>query len=501
MRRPLLLALGLLASLAGCAVGPDYQKPAPAAPPAFGEDGPWKMAVPKDDLPKDGWWKIFGDPTLNRLEDEATTGNLTAQAALARFDEACAIARVSRAAFVPALAVNGTAARERFSGNREVPPGAGHGTYTTNTADLPLDLSYQIDVFGRVRRGYESARDLAQAQEADYQNVRLGLQAEVAQDYFALRALQAERDLLTRTVDLRRQDLDLVSKRRRGGASDDLDVDQDEAELASVESQALAVDQNVAQIRHALAVLLGEMPEDLAFTSSPLSGEPPAVPAGLPSELLGAPPRRPAAAGAGPWPRPMRSSAWPSASFSPSIGLTGGAGFNSTAFNSLLQSTSREWSIGPFVSPAGLLQGAPTWPITAGRSAAYREQMANYRQQVLVVFQDVDDGLSDLRYLAAQAEALGRAADASRRAADLSNLRYRQGVTDYFEVIDAERTALDNELPVRPSCGASGSWPASGWSRRWAADGERTNKRQPRARVRVFLIEFIYRNLWPDLAF
>jgi len=443
MRAFCLLPLGAAVLLAGCAVGPDYQRPTVITPPAFQEAGPWQVAVPKDTLPKDGWWKLFGDPVLDRLESQAASGSLTVQAALARFDQACAIARVSRAELFPNLAFNGTGVRERLSGHREVPPGSGHAAYETNSIDLPLDLSYQIDVFGRVRRGYESARDLAQSQWADYQNVVLSLQSEVAQDYFTLESLQAQHDLLVRTVDLRRQTLDLVQKRRNGGASDDLDVYQAEADLASVESQVLAVDQNAAQLRHALAVLLGSLPEDFSFTAAPLAGVPPPVPAGMTSELLE---RRPDVAAAE---RTLASInaliGFAKAAFFPTIGLTGEAGLNSVAFDSLLHSSSREWSIGPFLS-VPVFQGGQNTANYQRAKAAYAEQLALYRHQVLVAFQDVDDGLSGLRYLAAQAEALGRAATASQKAADLSVVRYKQGVADYFEVIDAQRIALDNEL-------------------------------------------------------
>jgi multidrug efflux system outer membrane protein len=443
MRVARLPFLGAAALLAGCAVGPDYRRPAVATPPAFQEAGPWRMAAPKDTLPKDGWWTLFRDPALERLEAQAAGGSLTVQAALARFDQAAAIARVSRAGLFPSVAFNGTAVRERFSGHREAPPGAGHAAYETNSIDLPLDLSYQLDVFGRVRRGYESARDLAQARWSDYRSVLLGLQAEVAQDYFTLGALRAQHDLLARTVDLRRQNLDLVQKRRAGGASDDLDVFQAQAELASVESQVLAVDQDAARFRHALAVLTGSLPEDFTFAAPLLPAEPPAVPAGLPSELLE---RRPDVASAeGTLASANALVGLAKAAFFPTIGLTADAGLNSVAFDSLLHSNSREWSIGPFLS-VPVFQGGTNEANYQRAKAAYAEELALYRQQVLIAFRDVDDGLSDLRYLAAQGEALGRAATASRKAADLSTVRYRQGVADYFEVIDAERIALDNEL-------------------------------------------------------
>ncbi len=424
-------------------MGPDYEKPAAGAPAAFAEAGPWKVAAPKDNLPKAGWWRIFADPQLDRLEAQAGGANLTVQAALARFDQACAVARVSRAALLPSVAANFDPDRSRYSGHREEPPGSGSPVYTANSIDAQLDLGYQLDVFGRVRRGYESARELAQAQWADYQNVLLGLQTEVARDYFALRSLRAQRDLLSRTVDLRRQALDLVRKRRIGGASDDLDVDQAEAELASIQSDALAVDQSSARLRHALATLVGSPPEDFTLDPEALAAEPPALPAGLPSELLE---RRPDVAAAE---RTLAAAnaqiGLAKAAFFPSIGLTAGAGFNSTAFGTLLQASSREWSLGPFVS-LPLFQGGANQANYQRSKAAYREQVALYRQQVLGAFADVEDGLSDLRLLAAREEALGRAAAASGKAANLSTIRYKQGVADYFEVIEAERTALDDQL-------------------------------------------------------
>jgi outer membrane protein, multidrug efflux system len=443
MRLSWLLSTGVLALAAGCAVGPDYQKPSVSAPVAYAESGPWTVAAPKDTLPKDGWWKVFADPELDRLESQAGGGSLTLQAAMARFDQACAVARVSRAALLPSLSANVAPDRDHYSGNREAQPGASHPAYTTNSIDAQLDLAYELDVFGRARRASERTRDIAQAQWADYQNVLLSLQAEVAQDYVALRSLRAEHDLLSRTVGLRLQALDLVRKRRVGGASDDLDVYQAEAELADIQSDALAVDQNAARLRHALAVLVGSLPEDFSLDPAPLASDPPAVPEAMPSELLE---RRPDVATAE---RNLASAnaqiGFAKAAFFPSIGLTAGAGFNSVAFESLLHSNSSEWSLGPFLSMP-LFEGGENQANYQRSKAAYDEQVSLYRQQVLTAFQDVDDGLSDLRYLASQAEALGRASSAAQSAADLSILRYKQGVADYFEVIDAERIALDNEL-------------------------------------------------------
>jgi len=234
-----------------------------------------------------------------------------------------------------------------------------------------------------------------------------------------------------------------IAPRQAGGASDNLDVYRAESELASVQSAVLAADQRIAELRHAMAVLCGHAPEDFALAASPLESDPPPIPPGVPSELLERRPdvseaeRNLAAANA--------QIGVAKAAFFPSIGLTASAGVNSTAFDTLLHGTSREWAFAPFAS-LPLFQGGRNLANYERSKAAYEEAVAIYREQVLAAFRDVEDGLSDLRYLAEQGTVVGEGAAASRRAADLSLLRYQQGVADFFEVIDAERTALDNEI-------------------------------------------------------
>ena len=431
------------AFLTGCAVGPDYRKPEGGAPAAFSETGPWKVAEPKDALPGAAWWGIFRDPVLDRLEEQAAAASPTLGAALARVGEARATARASRADFMPVLTANLDPSRTRYSGNREVQPGGTRLAYVANSVDLPLDLAYEIDLFGRNRRSYESALALESAQEADYRTALLSLQAEVAQDYVTIRLLLAERALFARTVDGRRRELDLVLKRQAGGASDQLDVYRAQAALASVEGSALAVDQRLAGLRHALAALSGRLPEEFTLDAAALASDPPAIPVGLPSELLE---RRPDVAAAE---RRLAAAnariGVAKAAFFPSIGLTAFAGANSTAFNSLFHESSEEWSVAPFVS-LPLFRGGANRAAYERSKAAYDESVALYRQQVLSAFRDVEDGLSDLRLLAAENAVADEAASASRRAADLSLVRYKGGVADYFEVIDSERTALDAEI-------------------------------------------------------
>jgi multidrug efflux system outer membrane protein len=444
--RSTLLSAGALALLlAGCAVGPDYKQPdvATTAPAAFAETGPWKVATPKDDLPKGDWWKIFHDPVLDALETSAASASPTLQAAVARRDQAFAVAGVSRADYFPSLSLDPSGNRTLYSGNRQVPPGASNAKYTTNSFNLPLDLSYELDLWGRVRRSNESARALADASAATYQNVLLGVQADVASAYFTLRSLAVESELVARSIQTRRDALDLVQKRFAGGASAQLDVLRAQTELASAESDALVLDQRRAALRHTLAVLCGQSPESFKVDdSASLPATVPALPIGLPSDVLE---RRPDVAAAE---RTLAASnaqiGIAKAAFFPSIKLIGSAGYNSTDLNSLLNSDSRQWSLGPAIS-LPIFQGGRNVANYDRAKAAYAESVANYRLRVLVAFQEVEDGLSGLRYLDSQAEALGRAVTASRQAASLSTVRYKAGLVSYLEVVDAERTALQNE--------------------------------------------------------
>jgi multidrug efflux system outer membrane protein len=433
----------LLAS--GCAVGPDYHRPAVPTAPAFSENAPWKIAAPKDAVPKEKWWLLFRDPVLDALEQQAVSASPTLRAALARFDQALAAARVARAGLYPTLAVNSDSFRERYSANRQTEFPATTFSYTTNSFDLPLDLSYQVDLFGQVRRTVESARATAQAQGAAYQNVLLTLQAGVAENYFALRSLATQRELLQRNVKLLSDALDLVHKLRRGGANSDLDVYQAEAELATVEDQAAAVDQAVAEQEHALAILVGQNPEGFAIAAAPLDSTVFPVPVGLPSDLLE---RRPDVANAE---RTMAAAnariGVAKAAFFPSIGLTALAGANSSDLNNLLNWGSREWALGPFISVPIFSGGANTANYREAQ-AAYDEAVANYRQQVLVSFREVEDGLSDIRILSRQTDILDRAVKASSGASNLSIIRYKAGLVSYIEVIDSQRTQLQSEISL-----------------------------------------------------
>ena len=445
-RHPLTASLcaGIIAlGLSSCAVGPDYKAPQTQAAPSFAEQGPWKVAAPKDALPKGEWWKTFGDPDLNALESQAIAASPTLKVALARFDQALAAARISRSALLPSATVNGSMNREHYSGNRQAEFPATRFAYVSNSFDLPLDLTYEVDLFGSARRSLESATAVAQAQGALYQNVLLTLEAGVAQNYFTLRSLYLQREYLQQNVALLKDALELVQKLRTGGANSDLDLYQAQAQLAIVESTALATDQRIADGLHALAVLVGSQPEGLQVKFAASVPNPPDIPVGLPSELLE---RRPDIAAAE---RTLAAAnaqiGVAKAAFFPSIGITAFGGLNSNDLNTLLRGSSKEWALAPVFSLPVFKAGALRASYDQAKDL-YTQALESYHAQVLTAFQEVEDGLSDSRYLRDQEDALQRAVDASQGALNLSTIRYKAGLVSYIEVIDAQRSLLQAQL-------------------------------------------------------
>ncbi|MFH1499949.1 MAG: efflux transporter outer membrane subunit [Verrucomicrobiota bacterium] len=435
----LLPSLAALLGLSGCALGPDYQKPATATPVAFAEPSPWKVATPRDHLPRDAWWTIYRDAELDRLQARTAEANPTLAAALARRDQARALTRAGRAGLYPAASVNASAERTRTAPDSRT----GAAAYTDNTFSLPLDLSYELDFWGRVRRAAEASDALAAASEADYHNALLGIQADVARLYFTLRALDAEHALLERTVATRRESLDIADRRLELGAGADLDVQLARAELATAEGELLAVEQDRAASRHALAILTGRLPSEfvLAPSAQPLPDSP-AIPLALPSELLE---RRPdiassertlAAANAG--------IGAAKAAFFPAVTLTASAGYESSALDTLTRWDNRQWSFGPGIT-LPVFQGGRNTANYRRAQALHAEALSAYRGAVLDAFREVETALSDLRLLAARQSAQATASEASRAAADLVRVRYESGRLGYLDVADAERVALANE--------------------------------------------------------
>jgi len=427
--------------LAGCTVGPDYERPAMQAPASWKETGPWKEAAPRDAIAKGSWWEVFGDPLLNDLEKRASA-NPDLRAAVARVGQARAIARLSESDFYPTVSLDPSVDRTRFSENRRVQPQGLTKGYTANSFVVPLSVSYEVDLWGRVRRSVESGVALAEASVAGFETVRLTLHADIASTYFALRSIDSDRAVLRKTLDLRRESLRLAAARLRLGAGNDLDLSRAETELTTTEAEAIGLEKRRAELEHALAVLTGRSPSELSIPDSPLDLQPPAIPAGLPSDLLE---RRPDVSEAE---RRMAASnaqiGIATAAYYPNLTLTAGAGFESFELKSLFDWESRIWTLAASLA-APLYQGGRVDADVARARAQYEESVEQYRGRLLLAFQEVEDGLAGLRILSSQAEAQDHAVASSRRTADLSNARYKAGLVSYFEVVDAERTALQSE--------------------------------------------------------
>jgi len=434
------VSLALYYGLTGCTLGPDYQRPEVQVPTVYREEAPWKEAVPADVLDKGTWWRIYGDPVLDDLQDRTLAANQDLKAAVARVDQARAAARISETGLYPRLDLDPSVQRGRsaadLSGGRAV---------TTTTLRAPLDLGYEIDLWGRVRRSVESSTAQYEASQAEMQNVLLTLQADLTRNYFNLRSLDSQLDLLRRTIELRSRNLQLVTSLFNNGQVGRLEVAQAQTELANAQAETAALKRRRAATEHALAVLVGEPVSNFNLPLPPpnLEVKPPQIAAGLPSALLE---RRPDIAAAE---RRMiaanASIGMAKAAFFPAVSLTGSAGYASEDLSRLFKWDNRTWSLGPFVT-LPVFDAGRNRAQMAQAEAAWQESVASYRQQVLVAFREVEDALSDLRILAEQAEAQQRALKAARQAAELSGKRYRAGLVSYLEVVVSERTALVTEL-------------------------------------------------------
>jgi len=439
-----LLSAALVTASAAAAipsVGPDYQRPETPAAPAWrdADSTAWKDGAPADAFARGEWWTLFADATLDALEARALAANQDLRAAAARVDEARAGTGVARSAYWPQFGADLSVIRTQ--GSLTTPNGLPDPLATTYRA--PLVASWELDIFGRIRRLNEGARAGAEASAATYEAVRLSLTAEVAVNYFSLRALDQESKLIADGVELRQQALDLVTSRRKSGAATDFDVARAETELALTQADAAATAKHRAALQNALAVLVGApAPEFELSTLSPQPSAIPAVPAGLPSGLLE---RRPDVAAAE---RALAAAnariGVAKAAFFPALSLTGGAGYASGDIDLLFTADSRTWAFGPSLY-LPIFQGGRNRANLERSRAAYEASVATFRQSVLVAFREVQDALTGTRLLAAQSAAQDRAVEAARRAGALAQKRYDAGFVNYFEVIDAQRTVLSAE--------------------------------------------------------
>lgn len=434
---------GAAAVLAGCTLGPNYARPGIETPAAYKETQGWKTAEPRDTEPRGNWWTVFNDAQLDALLGQVEVSNQTIKAAEARVREARALTQQAQAAYFPIVAANAGATRSggRAGTGSSAADNSGQGG-PRNNFNVALDVNWEIDLWGRVRRTVEAGEATAQASVADLEAAKLSAQAQLAEDYFLLRAQDAQIRLLADTVDAYQKSLQLTRNQYAVGVAARADVAQAETQLKSTQAQALDAGVQRAQLEHAIAVLLGKPPADFSIVPEPVATTFPSIPPGLPSELLERRPdiaaaeRRTAAANA--------QVGVAEAAFFPSLTLSATGGFQSSVLSQLFSLPSRYWSLGPALAQsifdAGLRRAQ-----SAQAMATYDENVANYRQTVLAGFQEVEDNLAALRILEQEAAVQDEAVKSARESLTITLNQYRAGTANYLAVVIAQTTALSNE--------------------------------------------------------
>ena len=436
----------LVVFLAGCEVGPKYTKASvpttpsykEAPPDSFKEAGQWKAAQPDDRALRGKWWEVFGDAELNSLEEELTVSNQNLKVAEARLREARATVRFNRAAEFPTITTGPSISAIRESANRP------YFKTTSSTGDfvLPFDLSYEVDLWGRVRRTVAAAREETQATAADYATASLSLHAELAVDYFELRSADAQKQLLDDTVKAYTDALQLTKNRFQGGVAPKSDVAQAQTQLETTLVQDTDVTVARAQFEHAIAILIGKPPAELNLPPAPLDLHPPVIPVGVPSELLE---RRPdIAAGERRMAEANQQIGIARAAYFPTVTLNASAGLEGTSLLNLFSGPSRFWAVGPQALET-LFDGGRRRAASEGALANYDATVATYRQTTLTAFQEVEDNLAALRILDGEAQQQQEAVASAEESLQLFNNRYRGGVDTYLQVINAQTVALSNE--------------------------------------------------------
>jgi NodT family efflux transporter outer membrane factor (OMF) lipoprotein len=449
------LATALLLTV-GCTVGPKYVRPPVQTPPAYKEvpqttaatSESWRVSQPKDGTNRGGWWKVFNDPQLDGLEEKASSSNQEIIAAADNFLAARALVREARAQYFPMVTTNPSITNERPSQGQFGGLQAGSSMGTTLSVrsytnySLPFDAAWEPDFWGRIRSGVRANIYAAQASAADLESVRLGVHAELAADYFELRAQDSLKELLDSTVNAYQDAFNLTRTQYRAGLGTDEAVAQAEAQLRAAQAQDTNLGILRAQYEHAIAVLIGQPPSSLALPAQGLVASPPPIPVGVPSELLE---RRPDIAAA------ERSVAQANAqigvaktAYFPTILLSAAGGFGNSSASNWFTWPSRFWSVGPSLAEAIFDAGLRKATVRQYR-AAYDQTVANYRQTVLAAFQQVEDNLASLRILAQDIEEQDGAVQAATRSLQEANVRYKAGLDPYLNVITAQTALLTDQ--------------------------------------------------------
>ncbi len=450
------LLVAAMCVLTGCMVGPKYHTPTAVTPPAYKELTPadyintdgWKVAQPKDDALRGKWWEIFSDPELNELEEKVNVSNQTIAAAAETFYASRALVKEARAQLFPTLSASPSATLQRTPTITRTVTTGGSGTANSSsgmfaTYSLPFDASWQPDLFGRIRNTIRSSAYAAQASAADLQNTRLTIQAEVAIDYFDLRGQDSLKQLLDTTIDAFQKSLDLTTAALyQTGIGDAEAVAQAETQLEATKAQDTALGIQRAQFEHAIAMLTGQPASTFSIPVKPLNPNPPAIPIGLPSQLLE---RRPDIAAAERLVAQANSQIGIArAAYFPTITLTGSAGLENTSASDLFNWQSRFFSIGA-AGVETLFDAGLRHATVVQFQSQYNATVANYRQAVLVAFQQVEDNLATLRILSAEIQDQDKAVSSAQNALTLATDRYQLGIDPYLNVITAQTTLLSNQ--------------------------------------------------------
>ncbi len=436
------IILSLFALLtAACTVGPDYVRPNPVAtmPTTFKELEGWKVAQPNTGIISERWWEIYHDPVLNSLEEQVAISNLNVAVAEAQFRQARALVQVAKAGNFPTLTVGAAATRSQSSSNSGT--GISGGT-TVSNLQLPVDLTWEVDLWGRIRREVEASQANAQASAADLAAATLSAQAALASDYFQLRVLDAQKQLLDATTAIYRNSLNMTNNRYAAGVAARSDVLQAETQLKSTEAQAIDLGIQRAQLEHAIALLLGKPSAAFSLSSTVLSITVPFIPPGIPSALLERRPdiasseRKVAAANA--------QVGIAQAAYYPTIQLSAAGGFSSSSLATWFSWPSRFWSVGPAASVT-LFDGGLRDALSEQAKAAYDATVAAYRETVLTAFQGVEDNLAALRILEEETEVQNQAVRAAQQVVTITTNQYQAGTVAYLNVLVAQSTSLANE--------------------------------------------------------
>ena len=467
--RRLCIALAAAALLSGCSFAPTYHAPPVSVPTTFKEGGAWQLATPADRVPRDAWWSVYRDPVLDRLEVQVAAANPDVAAAMARHDEATAYLSQARSGLFPTIGADASVERQRQSDNRPLRGVGQPAVYGTNTVDV--GISYDLDLWGKIRNEVSAGRAAMQASAADLESVRLSLQANLASAYFNLRGLDAQQQLLNDTIDTYQRALTLTLSRHAGGIASELDVSRAQTQLDIARASAEDIAARRALYEHAIASLTGTPASNFSLDAVTDASYLPSIPTGVPAALLQ---RRPDIAAAER--RVAQANAQigvAKAAFFPDISLGLDGGYQSDTLSPWLMAPNEIWSVGPSLVLT-LFDGGRRAAITQQACARLAENGAKYKAAVLLAFQQVEDNLAQLHHLGDEATQQNQALVAAQRTLTLSMSRYRDGVVSYLDVVTAQTTELDTQiaalnLNTRRLLASVGLIEALGGG--WSADG------------------------------